>query len=114
MAYSNKEGALLVESVLSADGTLDVESRGCSSGSFELVWKDAAATDAVVKLQENLGGTTGTWFDISSQTVTIGAATGSKLFKLDSIVTPWIRVLLDANSETAAKLTLRYYLKGDR
>lgn len=110
MAYSDKEGVDLVEYVLSADRTLTLDSRNTVAGSVEIVWTNAAATDAVVKLQEGIAGAT----DISGKTATIGAAEGTALIKLDSIVTPVIKVVLTKNTETTAKVTVRHYFKGAR
>jgi len=115
MAGSNKEVVGYWSAVsLAANKTGDsVELRHVSSGTVEVVWADATATDAVVKLQESVNGA---WFDIASQTVTISAATGTKLFKLtrDILLSPMIRAVLTKNTETTGTVTISYFFKGDR
>lgn len=114
----NKEGLIKIGGadfsaiVLSANRTSDpLEVRSISSGRVFVSWVDAAATDAVVKLQ---AGPTdvGPWEDIASATKTIGAATGDSHIPLSDVTAPYIRVVATKNSETAAKLSLRYYFKG--
>lgn len=117
MGYSNKEATLwtaqsLAEDRSSNDDAIDVRNVAC--GAMVLVWASAAATDAVVKLQESMDKET--WKDITSQTVTIAAATGTHVFKLtrDVLLCPWIRPVIVDNAESAGTASLKYLFKGDR
>lgn len=115
MGYANLEGTHWSSQSLAEDyegSAIDV--RNCASGALVLVWSGAAATDAVVKLQESMDQTT--WVDIASQTKTIGAATGSHVFKLtrDVLLCPYIRPVIVDNSESAGTASLKYLFKGDR
>lgn len=80
MAYSNIEDVnywaakSLAEDYASVNDWIDV--RNVSIGSFYLTWADAAATDAVVKLQQSHSKTDTAGIDIASKTVTIGAGCG--------------------------------------
>lgn len=118
MAYSNKEEPAywvekpLAEDYSSVNDWIDV--RTVSSGSFYLTWVDAAATDAVVKCQETHDKTDTTGFDISGATVTIGAATGTGLIKLSAIDSPYIRLVIVDNAESAGTVNARYFFKGAR
>lgn len=115
MGYSDKEGTHWSSQSLAEDfNGAAIEVRNVACGALVLVWADAAATDAVVKLQESMDQTT--WKDIASQTVTIGAATGTHVFKLtrDVLLCPYIRPVIVDNSETAGTATLKYLFKGDR
>jgi hypothetical protein len=78
------------------------------------VWADAAATDAVIKLQGSVDQAT--WFDIASMSQTISAASGTKAFLLtkDVLLYPWVRAVLTHNTESAGTATLKYFFKGDR
>ncbi len=114
MGYSNKEEVYWSAVSLAANKDGDaIEARNVSSGAVAIVWAGASATDAVVKLQESVDGTT--WFDISSMTKTVGAASGSGLLKLtrDILLSPYIRAVLTKNSESTGTVTVRYFLKGD-
>lgn len=120
MSYSDKEGLLRIGGanfsaiVLSADRTSDAqEVRGCSNGCVFVSWIDAAATDAVVKLQAGMTDA-GPWDDISGATKTIGAATGAGRIALTAVGFPYVRAVCTKNSETLAKVTLRYYFTGAR
>lgn len=115
MGYSNLEGTLWSAQSIAEDANGSaIEVRNVACGSLVLVWADAAATDAVVKLQESNDGTT--WVDIANQTKTIGAATGSHVFKLtrDILLCAYIRPVIVDNSESAATASLKYFFKGDR
>lgn len=113
MAYSNKEGVHWTAQSLAEDTNGEaIDVRNVSSGSLVLVWADAAATDAVVKLQESNDGTN--WKDITSQTVTIAAAAGSHVFKLtsDVLLCALIRPVVVDNAESAGTASLKYFFKG--
>lgn len=113
MAYSNKEGIHWTAQSLAEDANGEaIDVRNVACGSLVLVWADAAATDAVVKLQESMDGTT--WKDITSQTVTIAAATGTHVFKLtrDVLLCPLIRPVIVDNTESAGTASLKYFFKG--
>lgn len=118
MGYANKEGTYWASQSLAEDYSGEaIEVRNCASGVMSLSWSAAAATDAVVKLQESLGdSSSGDWFDISGQTKTIGAAAGTHLFKLTSDVLkcPYIRAVIVDNSESAGTAIMKYLFKGDR
>lgn len=118
MAYSNKEEpAYWAAKSLAADYssiTDWIDVRTVSNGSFYLTWADAAATDAVVKCQETHDKTDTAGFDIASATVTIGAPTGTGLIKLTAIESPYIRLVIVDNSESAGTVNARYFLKGAR
>lgn len=115
MGYANVEKSYWASQSLAADlegESIDV--RSIRAGVFSLEWSDAAATDAVVKLQESADGTN--WHDIASQTKTIDDADGVHLFKLtaDVLLSPWVRAVIDHGAETDAVATMKYFLKGDR
>lgn len=117
MGYSNKEGTLwsaqsLADDRDSTDDVIDV--RNVSCGALVLVWSGATATDAVVKFQESMDGTS--WVDISTITKTIGAAAGSHVFKLtrDILLCPLIKVVIVDNTESTGTASLKYFFKGDR
>jgi len=118
MGYSNKENATywaarsLAEDYSSVDDWIDV--REVSIGSFYLVWASAAATDAVVKLQETHDKADATGIDVSGKTVTIGAATGLAVIPLTSITSPYVRLAIVDNAESAGTVNVRYFFKGDR
>lgn len=115
MGYSNKEDTYWSAVSLAADKTGDaIETRNIDLGLMTLVWTGATAVDAVIKLQRSLDQIT--WFDITSQTKTIGAATGSHEYELTpaNLSSGWIRATLTKNSETTGTATLKYLLKGDR
>lgn len=111
MAYADLEGRLLDAYTLSANKDTDaLDVRHADRGAIVLVWSAAAATDAVVKLQESMDKTT--WFDISGATQTLSAASGSKKFSLASVELPYVRAVLTKNTETAAVVTLKHFFKG--
>lgn len=113
--YSNIEGSYWDAIALGTSLTGDaIEVRNCGSGALVLVWTGASQTDAVIKLQESMDQTT--WIDISSQTKTIGAASGNNVFKLtmDVLKLPYVRAVLTKNSETTGTATIKYLFKGDR
>ena len=115
MGYSDREELYWSSKSLAEDYNGDaIDVRTCGSGAMVLTWADAAATDAVVKLQESMDQTT--WVDIASQTKTIGAATGSHVFKLtsDVLLCPYIRAVIVDNSESAGTASLKYLFKGAR
>lgn len=115
MGYANIEATYWTDQSLADDYDGDaIEVRNCGSGALVLVWADAAATDAVVKLQESMDRTT--WIDIASQTKTIGAASGNHVFKLteDVLKCPYIRAVIVDNTESAGTATIKYLFKGDR
>lgn len=115
MGYANIEATYWAAQSLAEDYDGEaIDVRNCRSGVLALVWKDAAAADAVVKLQESLDRTT--WFDIASATKTINAATGSHLYKLteDVLKSPYIRAVIVDNTESAGTATIKYLFKGDR
>ncbi len=115
MGYSNKEDTYWDAVSLAANLNGDaIETRNVCRGEVQLVWTGASATDAVVKLQESVDGTT--WFDISTMSKTISAASGSNLFKLtfDILLSAYVRAVLTKNSETAGTATIKYLFKGDR
>lgn len=118
MGYSNKEGVHWTAQSLAEDlNGAEIEVRNLACGSLHLVWSGAAATDAVVKLQETNDKDDATsWKDITSQTVTIAAATGTHIFKLtrDVLLTTHIRPVIVDNAESAGVASLKYYFKGDR
>ncbi len=115
MGYSSKEETYWSGVSLAAnyDGQ-SIETRNVACGEVALVWSGAAATDATVKLQESIDGST--WFDISTMSKTIAAASGSGLFKLtrDILMSSYIRAVLTKNSETTGTVTIKFLLKGDR
>ncbi len=112
MAYSTKEGTYisggLVASMAVNQAALEV--RNCFSGSLILVWASAAAMDAVVKLQESIDQIT--WIDISGQTQTLSAPTGSKKFAIADVNLPYLRAVVTKNTESTATIDLKYYFKG--
>lgn len=118
MAYSNIEDVnywaakSLAEDYASVNDWIDV--RNVSIGSFYLTWADAAATDAVVKLQQSHSKTDTAGIDIASKTVTIGAATGVGLIEVTSITSPYLRLVIVDNSESAGTVNARYFFKGAR
>jgi hypothetical protein len=115
LGYSNKEDTYWSAVSLAANYDGDaIETRNIDLGLMTLVWEGATATDAVIKLQRSLDKTT--WFDIASQTKTIGAASGSFEYELTpaNLSSGWIRALLTKNTETTGTATLKYLLKGDR
>ncbi len=117
MGYSNKEETYWSAVSLGANKTGDaVETRNNSSGAVALTWTGASATDAVILLQESVDGTDGTWFDITSMTQTLNAASGTTLFKLTSniLLASYIRAKLTKNTETTGTATIKFFLKGDR
>lgn len=119
MAYQNKEDTYFTAQSLAADAFGDwIDARHIKMGSFSLDWADAAATDAVVKVQQSHSKPTdGTGaFDISGASATIGAASGTALIELlqDEITCPWIRLAIVDNTESAGTVNAKYFFKGDR
>jgi hypothetical protein len=115
VGYANQEATYWSSKSLAEDYSGDaIDVHNCKSGTMSLTWADAAATDAVVKLQESLDKTT--WIDIASQTKTIGAAAGSHIYKLtsDVLLSPYIRAVIVDNTESAGTATIKYFFKGDR
>jgi hypothetical protein len=115
VGYSSLEGIHWAAQSLAEDVNGEaIDVRNCSSGSMFLVWASAAATDAVVKLQESNDGTN--WKDIASQTVTIAAPTGTHVFKLtrDVLLCAYVRPVIIDNTESAGSASLKYLFKGDR
>lgn len=118
MAYSNMENPSywaaksLVDDYASVTDWIDV--RTVNNGSFYLTWAGAAATDAVVKAQETHDKTDAVGFDIASATVTISAPTGTGLIKLSAIDSPYIRLVIVDNAESAGTVNARYFFKGAR
>lgn len=115
MGYANLEGTYWSDVSLAANLNGDaIDVRCCGSGALALVWTGASATDAVVKLQESMDQAT--WFDIATQTKTVGAAAGTNLFKLtkDVMKCPYIRAVLTKNTETTGTATIKFLFKGDR
>lgn len=115
MGYANKEDTYWTDQSLAEDANgsrLEVRNNSC--GMFSLVWASAAATDAVVKLQDSVDGEN--FFDVSGKSVTIGAATGSGAIRLTAaeLVAPWLRLVVVDNSESAGTITVKYFFKGDR
>ena len=116
MAHANKEAPKYLNAVgLDADSNgVTVDVREQDSGCFFVSWSGASETDAVVKAQESGDGTN--WKDISSASITIGAATGSDIYKLtaDVLQAPYFRLVIVANSETSGTVTGGYFFKGKR
>lgn len=119
MGYSNKEGLVQVNGAaitsLAEDLNSDaIEVRNTCCGSFQIVWAAAGATDATVKVQESHDKTN--WKDVSSKSVTIGAATGHDFIKFTAaeLLSPYLRIVVTDNTENAATATIRYFFKGDR
>ena len=115
MSYSNKEETYWSAVSLAANKDGDsIESRNCACGEIQGVWSGATATDAIYKLQESVDGTT--WFDVSSMSKTVGAASGTSLWKLtmDILLSPYLRVVLAKNSESTGTVTIKFYLRGAR
>lgn len=117
MGYANKEGTIWNARSLAAnrDSSDDaIEIRNQSLGVMTLVWSGASATDAVIKLQRSLDKTT--WFDVTSQTKTIGAASGTHEYELSAanLASGWLKPVLTKNTETTGTATLKYIFKGDR
>lgn len=113
MAYSNKAGALLTGTSLGANltgDTFEVSNQSC--GAISVAWSGASAVTAVLKVQESVDGIN--FKDMSGKTVTIGAASGADLIKLnqDEMLSPFIRVVLTKNTETTGTFTARYFFKG--
>lgn len=115
MGYANLEATYWSSQSLAEDANGDaIDVRNCGSGAMVLTWTGAAATDAVVKLQESMDQST--WIDIASQTKTIGAASGNHVFKLtaDVLKCPYIRAVVVDNTESAGTAVIKYLFKGDR
>lgn len=116
MAHANKEAQKYFDATdLSADLDGDaVDVREQDSGGFFMTWSGASATDAVVKAQES--GDKTNWQDISSASVTIGAASGTDFIKLtaDVLQLPYVRLVIVHNSESSGTVTAGYFFKGKR
>jgi hypothetical protein len=112
VAYSAKEGVSAITSLATDQNgdAIEVRNQGC--GSFQIVWASAGATDAVVKIQESHDKTN--WKDVSSKSVTIGAATGHDFIKFTAaeLLSPYLRIVVVDNTENAATCTIRYFFKG--
>jgi hypothetical protein len=116
MGYANIENqkywdAISLAANLNGD---EIEVRNVSSGLLSLTWTGAAASDAVVKLQQSVDKTT--WHDITGMTKTIGAASGSYAFEMkrDLLLGCYVRAVLTKNSETTGTATIKAFFKGER
>lgn len=121
MGYANKEGVYwwdaaqtTAQSLAEDLNGLPLEVRNNSCGMISLVWSGAAATDAVVKVQDSVDGIA--FYDISGKTVTIAAAAGSGAIKLTSaeLLGAYIRLVITDNTESAGTITAKFIFKGDR
>lgn len=115
MGYSNKENDYWKDQSLAVDADGDeIDVRYVTRGAIQISWSGASATDAVVKAQESVNGTG--WEDISGKTVTIGAASGSDIWKFtaDELACPRIRLVVSNGTETTGIATVTYFFKGDR
>lgn len=113
MSYSTKEAdwvlaASLATSVISSALAM----RDVASGSFQLAWTGATATDATFKLQYSCNGTD--WEDVTSGSQTINAVAGTKIFKIDIANVPLWRYVFVKNSETTGTYSVRYYFRGSK
>jgi hypothetical protein len=116
MAGQNREVPRYLSAVSLAEDSEGewIDVRDLISGAFFLAWSDAAATDAVVKVQESGDKTNAK--DVTGKAVTIAAASGADVIKLTAadLQLPWIRLVIVDNTESAGTVTAGYFFKGNR
>lgn len=75
----------------------------------QIVWSSASHTDAVLKFQQSVDGTT--WEDIASMTHTLNAASGGKILVIGAIYAPFIRANYAKGSNTTGTVNCYLFLK---
>lgn len=83
------------------------------NGAVQITWTGFNTSDAVLKLQSSVTGTTGEWDDKTGATYTIPSGAGTKIISMSQnlITEPYYKALFSHGTNSAGSVSVYAYVK---